>query len=113
MPRTSQHLHPSREPVSPLHAATVLLLRDASPGGDLEVLMTRRSGKASFAPGAYVFPGGGIDEADRLAHPVADRRPTQSDEHLTQAIAASRESFEDLGILLACHASGHRGPCCT
>ena len=108
MPRTSQHLHPSREPVSPLHAATVLLLRDASPGGDLEVLMTRRSGKASFAPGAYVFPGGGIDEADRLAHPVADRRPTQSDEHLTQAIAAIRESFEELGILLARHASGPR-----
>ena len=108
MPRTSQHLHPSREPVSPLHAATVLLLRDASPGGDLEVLMTRRSGKASFAPGAYVFPGGGIDEADRLAHAVADRRPTQSDEHLTQAIAAIRESFEELGILLARHASGPR-----
>ena len=83
----------------------MLLLRDASPGGDLEVLMTRRSGKASFAPGR-IFPGGGIDEADRLAHPVADRRPTQSDEHLTQAIAAIRESFEELGILLARHASG-------
>ncbi len=56
MPRTSQHLHPSREPVSPLHAATVLLLRDASPGGDLEVLMTRRSGKASFVPGRVRLP---------------------------------------------------------
>ncbi len=86
----------------------MLLLRDASPGGDLEVLMTRRSGKASFAPGGVRLPRRGVDEADRLAHPVADRRPTQSDERLTQAIAAIRESFEELGILLARHASGPR-----
>ena len=108
MPRTSQHLHPHREPVRPLHAATVLLLRDASPGGDLEVLMTRCSSKASFAPGAYVFPGGGIDPLDAQSHTAADRRPTQSDEHLTQAIAAIRESFEELGVLLARHADGPR-----
>ena len=108
MPRTSQHLHPHREPVRPLLAATVLLLRDASPGGDLEVLMTRRSGKASFAPGAYVFPGGGIDPLDAQSHAAADRRTTQSDDHLTQAIAAIRESFEELGVLLARHASGPR-----
>ncbi|BEU95113.1 MBL fold metallo-hydrolase [Acidovorax sp. DW039] len=107
MPRISQHLHPAREPVRPLAAATVLLLRDA-PDGALEVLMTRRSGKASFAPGAYVFPGGGIEAADAQAHPVADRRPTQSDEHLTEAIAAIRESFEELGVLLARHADGPR-----
>ncbi|MFM8590282.1 MAG: MBL fold metallo-hydrolase, partial [Limnohabitans sp.] len=59
---------------------------------------------ASFAPGAYVFPGGGIDPADAEAHPQASRRPGQSDLHLTQAIAAIRESFEELGVLLA------RGP---
>ena len=45
-----------------LPAATVLLLRDTPAG--IEVLMTRRSASASFAPGAYVFPGGGIDAAD-------------------------------------------------
>jgi recombination protein RecT len=33
--------------------------------------MTRRSMTASFAPGAYVFPGGGIDAADEAAHPQA------------------------------------------
>ena len=82
----------------------MLLLRD-SPAG-IEVLMTRRSLTASFAPGAYVFPGGGIDAADAAAHPHATRRPTQSDEHLTQAIAAIRESFEELGVLLARHADG-------
>ena len=88
-------------------AATVLLLRDAS-DGTLEVLMTRRSAKASFAPGAYVFPGGGIDalDADPATHAAAARRPTQSHEHLTQAVAAIRESFEELGVLLARHADG-------
>ena len=87
-----------------MSAATVLLLRDGPQG--LEVLMTRRSMSASFAPGAYVFPGGGIDAADTAAHTQAKRRPKQSDVHLTQAIAAIRESFEELGILLARHANG-------
>jgi recombination protein RecT len=104
MVRSSQLLHPQREPVVPRPAATVLLLRDGPEG--VEVLMTRRSPTASFAPGAYVFPGGGIDAADREAHPFAARRPTQQDERLTQAIAAIRESFEELGILLARHPDG-------
>ena len=68
--------------------------------------MTRRSTTASFAPGAYVFPGGGIDAADSAAHAQSTRRNTQSDLHLTQAIAAIRESFEELGVLLAKHADG-------
>lgn len=104
MVRAGQLLHPQREPAVPRPAATVLLLRDTSAG--LEVLMTRRSATASFAPGAYVFPGGGIDAADAEAHAIAARRPTQKDAHLTQAIAAIRESFEELGILLARHRDG-------
>ena len=104
MPRSSQLLHPQREPAVPRPAATVLLLRDGPQG--FEVLMTRRSPSASFAPGAYVFPGGGIDQADAAAHAIAARRPDQSDQQLTQAIAAIRESFEELGILLARHADG-------
>lgn len=110
MPRTNQQLHPHREPVATRPAATVLLLRDAPGEGGLEVLMTRRSDKASFAPGAYVFPGGGIDALDAApaTHAAADRRATQSDLHLTQAIAAIRESFEELGVLLARHVDGLR-----
>jgi len=104
MVRTSQLLYPQREPATPRPAATVLLLRDAPQG--FEVLMTRRSPGASFAPGAYVFPGGTIDAADAQAHDVAARRPTQDDLRLTQAIAAIRESFEELGVLLARHADG-------
>ena len=104
MARSSQLLYPQREPAPLLPAATVLLLRDGQSG--VEVLMTRRSAKASFAPGAYVFPGGGIDAADALAHGQSTRRASQSDLHLTQAIAAIRESFEELGILLARRADG-------
>ena len=63
MVRPSQLLHAQREPVPPRPAATVLLLRD-TPQDGVEVLMTRRSPTASFAPGAYVFPGGAIDAAD-------------------------------------------------
>ncbi|WCM89097.1 MBL fold metallo-hydrolase [Acidovorax sp. NCPPB 3576] len=111
MPRTSQQLHPHREPVATRAAATVLLLRDvpaAGGGAGLEVLMTRRSPNASFAPDAYVFPGGGIDALDAApaSHAAADRRPTQNDLRVTQAIAAIRESFEELGVLLARRADG-------
>ncbi len=104
MVRPTQLLHPQREPAAARAAATVLLLRDTPEG--IEVLMTRRSPNASFAPGAYVFPGGRIDESDAAAHAIAARRPAQGDMQLTQAIAAVRESFEELGVLLAHHADG-------
>ena len=91
MARSNQLLHPPRAPAPLRPAATVLLLRDAPQG--VEVLMTRRSMTASFAPGAYVFPGGGVDALDAASHGQASRRATQSELHLTQAIAAIREKF--------------------
>ena len=109
MVRPHLQLHSPRTPSPPLPAATVLLLRDSPEG--IEVLMTRRSLTASFAPGAYVFPGGGIDADDAHAHHLALRRPGQNEQHLTQAIAAIRESFEELGVLLARHADGR--PVCA
>ena len=106
MVRAAQLLHTQREPVALRPAATVLLMRD-SPRGP-EVLMTRRSPTASFAPGAYVFPGGAVDaaDADPQVHALAAHRPAQDAARLTQAIAAIRESFEELGVLLARHADG-------
>jgi recombination protein RecT len=104
MVRPTQQLHPAREPVSVRAAATVLLLRDSEAG--IEVLMTRRADVASFAPGAYVFPGGQIDAADEAAQRIATHRPTQTGLQLTQAIAAIREGFEELGVLLARHSDG-------
>lgn len=110
MVRPAQQLHEWREPAPLRPAATILLLRDAAPG--IEVLMTRRSLKASFAPGAYVFPGGALDPADQsaAARAVSRSRPDQHDEILGYATAAVREAFEELGILLANQANGEPVP---
>src|SRR3569832_1395153 len=78
MVRPSQLLHPQRAPAKTRPAATVLLLRDAPEG--FEVLMTRRSASASFAPGAFVFPGGVVDAGE------------------TAAQAAVRETAEELNV---------------
>ncbi|HRO59222.1 MAG TPA: MBL fold metallo-hydrolase [Burkholderiaceae bacterium] len=99
--RPDKYLHAWREPVLSRPAATILLLRDTPRGP--EVLMTRRSPSASFAPGAYVFPGGVVDPMDSSpqARAVSVWRPDQPEDLLAYATAAVRESFEELGILLA------------
>ncbi len=110
MVRPLHQLHEARPPAALRSAATVLLLRDTAQG--IEVLMTRRSTAASFAPGAYVFPGGGIDDLDHKhalapysiageATQLVARRATQTDARCAEALAAIRESFEELGLLLA------------
>jgi len=99
--RREKLLHGWRDPVAPRSAATILLLRDHDDG--LQVLMTRRSETASFAPGVYVFPGGAVDAADagEAAHAVSRARTDQDADHSQHAHAALRESFEELGVLLA------------
>ncbi len=103
-PRLDKLLHGWRDPAIPVPAATVILLRDGPTGP--QVLMTRRSMRASFAPGVYVFPGGRLDDEDqRLAARHAD-----NDAGIVEAgyaIAAIRESFEELGLLLARDADGN------
>jgi glyoxylase-like metal-dependent hydrolase (beta-lactamase superfamily II)/8-oxo-dGTP pyrophosphatase MutT (NUDIX family) len=104
MVRPSQLRHAPRAIAPTRDAATLLLLRDGPQG--LEVLMTRRSTQASFAPGAYVFPGGGIDPTDALALEVCQRRAGQSEALSIRCLAAIRESLEELGVLLAYRADG-------
>jgi len=105
MLRPDQLLYPQRVPVTPLNASTLLLLRDRADGG-WEVLMTRRSNTASFVPGAYVFPGGGIEAQDAQAHTQVAHRVDMTTEALTAAIAAVRETLEEMGVLLAIHTDG-------
>lgn len=49
---------------APRPAATVLLLRDDDGPSRFSVFMVRRSMQSSFMPGAYVFPGGRVDDED-------------------------------------------------
>lgn len=93
--------------VVPRLAATVLILRDGATGP--EVLMVKRSMQASFMPGAYVFPGGAVDEADGQARceesatELAERvgRVTEVGERgAAFTVAALRECFEEAGLWL-------------
>jgi len=97
------------QPVTPRDAATVMLLRQAAVGG-FEVYMLLRKSSMAFAPGAYVFPGGSVDQRDAdeevawagpavaLWSQVFDAPP-----ELARALvcAAVRETFEESGVLLA------------
>ena len=65
-----------------------MLLRESSDVG-VEVFMMRRTTKAAFAGGMYVFPGGAVDAEDT-----------------SYEIAAIRECFEEAGVLLARTATG-------
>ncbi|HEX7165457.1 MAG TPA: hypothetical protein VF230_00620 [Acidimicrobiales bacterium] len=90
-------------------AATVMLVRDTSAG--MEVFMLRRNLQSDFVGGAYVFPGGAVDEADRHADLEAVCRGLSDDGAsarldvpsggLAYWVAAIRESFEEAGVLLA------------
>lgn len=104
--REARRLYDFRDPAPTRPAATVLLARDG-PGG-LEVLMTRRSARASFAAGAHVFPGGVVDAEDGDPAVLARCRPRPDQNHddLVHAVAGIRELFEESGILLALDADG-------
>jgi 8-oxo-dGTP pyrophosphatase MutT (NUDIX family) len=54
------------EPSVPRPSASVVLLRRGGKHGDraLEVLLLKRTEKARFMPGVWVFPGGGVDVGD-------------------------------------------------
>ena len=45
-------------------AATVVVARDRPDNDGFDVLMLRRNDKVAFMGGAYVFPGGRVDEGD-------------------------------------------------
>ncbi|HVS98956.1 MAG TPA: NUDIX hydrolase [Solirubrobacterales bacterium] len=54
------------KPVTPRPAASIVLLRRGGGHGRraLEVLLLKRTEKAAFMPGAWVFPGGSVDPED-------------------------------------------------
>ena len=99
---------------TPRDAATVILLRECAEG-PYELFLMRRGRNQAFMGGAYVFPGGSLDEADAdpdlAARPgglrADDAKRLLQEPDLTDAaacglfVAAIRETFEEAGVLLA------------
>ncbi len=105
------------EKVGPRRAATVILLRQAGPG--FEVFLTRRSDAMPFLGGIYCYPGGAVTKPDSSAAmleqctgllPETARRIIGAQfsprEALGFWVAAMRELFEEVGVLLAATTSG-------
>jgi 8-oxo-dGTP pyrophosphatase MutT (NUDIX family) len=104
----------------PRNAATVILLRDRAEG-PYDVFLMRRHKEQKFMGGAYVFPGGHLDDADAapdlascisgLCGTEARRLLQEPDLTTTTALGlfltAIRETFEEAGVLLARDASGY------
>ena len=96
-------------------AATVLAVAPTeagagSDGFDWKLFMVQRSKKASFMPGAYVFPGGVVEPSDSDPHwrtgatagdAAVEASDDETDASLTLKVAAARELFEEAGVLFA------------
>ena len=105
-------------PVTPSPAATLVLLRDRAAGG-FDTLLMQRHLKSKFAAGDFVFPGGKLhadDNPDDAAEwcaglPVAHAAHVLGLQHaprtaLAYWIGVIRETFEEVGVLLARDADG-------
>lgn len=99
--------------VVPRPAATVMLLRDRPAG--MEVLLLQRAASTPFVPGAHVFPGGAVDDADAdhddvvvgLSRDEADRILGVASGGRAFWLAAVRECLEEAGVVLAVDRDDH------
>jgi 8-oxo-dGTP pyrophosphatase MutT (NUDIX family) len=101
-------------------AATVILIRPSNVG-DWEIFLAQRHQKQSFMAGAYVFPGGQLEETDNdpqlekyiKTADIFNPGKLLQDESLPEEkargffIAAIRETFEETGILFGGKTSGN------
>jgi 8-oxo-dGTP pyrophosphatase MutT (NUDIX family) len=102
--------------VRPADASTVVLLRCCREKSiqDIEVLLVLRNRQSSFVPGYYVFPGGSLDPEDYqpgVEHFVRGIDRQQASQFLPDMsgpekalgawVAGIRETFEEVGILIA------------
>ena len=96
------------KPVRPRDAASLILYRQR--GGRAEILVGRRHAGHSFMPQRWVFPGGRVDPGDARVKPATPLRedvalrlaqctPSPSRARAL-AVAAIRETFEEVGLLL-------------
>jgi 8-oxo-dGTP pyrophosphatase MutT (NUDIX family) len=88
----------------PTPATTTMLLRGAPYSDAIEVLLVRRPKNMRTFADIWVFPGGQVDRAD---HAVAAEDGHQGmTERPSIRLAACRELFEEVGVLLARSADG-------
>jgi len=93
----------------PKDASTIVIYRTI--GERTEILMGERSGRHTFMPNTYVFPGGRVDAGDARIPPAKDLREDvmarlcrggcKPSRARALAIAAIRETFEETGLLIA------------
>ncbi|WP_019430355.1 hypothetical protein [Limnohabitans sp. Rim47] len=95
----------------PLDSASVVLLRDSAQG--MQVLLLKRHQASNVLGGAFVFPGGKLDQADqspallaKLSQDAATLKQRLAEPELSTEraaglfVAAIREAFEECRILL-------------
>lgn len=88
-------------------AATIAVVRDGDHG--LEAFLMRRNSGMAFAPGMYVFPGGGVQDDDDDPVEWVGPSPQEWAERFSCSpelarrlvVAAVRETFEETGVVLA------------
>ncbi|NNC80114.1 MAG: NUDIX domain-containing protein [Acidimicrobiales bacterium] len=88
-------------------AATLMVVADRP---ELEVLLVQRTPRMAFGAGAWVFPGGRVDETDKEFGSVVDGLTDEqastmldlSEGGLAWWLAAVRETAEEAGLVLAC-----------
>ena len=102
------------------NAATVILLRPAK-AGDWEIFLARRHQRQAFMAGAFVFPGGQLEETDGdpqlekyiMTAEAFDPCRLLQDNSLPKEkalkffVAAIRETFEEAGIFLGGKTTGN------
>ena len=105
---------------NPRQAASVILLREAHPNG-FEVFLTKRPDDMPFLGGMYCYPSGSVakdDFSERMMRRCMGLSPEQarkivgaqfSPRHAVGFwVAAIREVFEEVRVLLAANSSGER-----
>lgn len=104
-------LKSAQRALRPRDAATLIILR--RDGGEPRFLMGKRHAGHVFMPNKYVFPGGRVDPADARMTVEADLHPRVADKLMARmrgkpslararglALAAVRETFEEVGLIV-------------
>ncbi len=110
-PRSDGAMRDGGKAIRPRHAATLIVVRRDAVKPRL--LMGRRAKGHAFMPSKWVFPGGRVDRGDFTAPSASELDPEVENKlaltlrHKSPALpralamAAVRETFEEVGLLLA------------